>query len=192
MSSFCASLSLPLPATYQPFPPGGNLHFQLVYKISESCANKPQRRLHLIYLQQNVQKLKLLRKCNFALRVFRIRIRIRAHHLAAFQHVRTCGRAGRDGAGGRHATRFLATANTKAAAGSRLNWKGCGKEYETRRRGRPLITKGGGGRERGEQWLQMEAKSMCLCEPIIRIPCKMSAKKRSSLAVSSSDRLMPT
>lgn len=53
----------------------------LVYKISESCANKPQRRLHLIYLQQNVEQPKLLRKCNFALRVFltRIRIRIRIH-----------------------------------------------------------------------------------------------------------------
>lgn len=48
----------------------------LVYKIGESCANKPQRRLHLIYLQQNVKKPKLLRKCNFALRVFPILIRI--------------------------------------------------------------------------------------------------------------------
>lgn len=76
------------------FYPTPSLHFVLVYKISESCANKPQRRLHLIYLQQNVQKLKLLRKCNFALRVFHIRIRIpiRIHvHLACFQHVRICG-----------------------------------------------------------------------------------------------------
>lgn len=131
----------------------------LVYKISESCANKPQRRLHLIYLQQNLQKLKLLRKCNFALRVFhiriririRLRIRIRVHHLAGFQHVSTFREGAGEGERGRvHATRFLATANTKAAAGSRLNWKGCGKEYETgqgRRRSRGKVR--GGGKRSG-------------------------------------------
>lgn len=88
-----------------PFSLGYTLHLLLVYKISESCANKPQRRLHLIYLQQNVQKLKLLRKCNFALRVFhiririrlRLRIRIRVHHLAGFQHVSTFWGEGRRG-----------------------------------------------------------------------------------------------
>lgn len=90
---------LVLPNTLPRLPgvPSVTIHFLLVYKISESCANKPQRRLHLIYLQQNVQKLKLLRKCNFALRVFHIRIRIpiRIHvHLACFQHVRICGERG--------------------------------------------------------------------------------------------------
>lgn len=33
------------------FPPKG-VCFSAVYKISESCANKPQRRRHLIYFQQ--------------------------------------------------------------------------------------------------------------------------------------------
>lgn len=55
----------------------------------------------------------------------------------------------------RHATHFLATANTKAAAGSRLNWKGCGKEYETRRkkqaRNKEEGGKGGKGAANGSE-----------------------------------------
>lgn len=88
-----------------PSPPPSGVYSLLVYKISESCANKPQRRLHLIYLQQNVQKLKLLRKCNFALRVFHIRIRIpiRSHvslgMLSTRSHMRGRTRKSRGGRG---------------------------------------------------------------------------------------------
>lgn len=55
--------------------------------------------------------------------------------------------------GGGHATHFLATANTKAAAGSRLNWKGCGKEYETRRKkqARNKEERGGKGAANGSE-----------------------------------------
>lgn len=91
--SLCATpyfvFPLPLPLRFPP----SSYRSLLVYKISESCANKPQRRLHLIYLQQNVEKLKLLRKCNFALRVFYIRVHVRIliliRVLACFQHVLT-------------------------------------------------------------------------------------------------------
>lgn len=77
------------------------------------------------------------------------------------------------GRGGGHATHFLATANTKAAAGSRLNWKGCGKEYETRRKKQARNKEEVGV---GERELQMEAKSMCLCERMTQIPCKASGR----------------
>lgn len=145
-----------------PSPRPCGVHSLLVYKISESCANKPQRRLHLIYLQQNVQKLKLLRKCNFALRVFHIRIRIpiRSHvslgMLSTRSHMRGRRRKSR---GGGHATHFLATANTKAAAGSRLNWKGCGKEYETRRKKQARNKE---ERERGKGGCKWK-RNRCVC-----------------------------
>lgn len=79
----------------------------------------------------------------------------------AFNTFQLSGR-GEKGKGRVHATRFLATANTKAAAGSRLNWKGCGKEYETRRRrrSRGQVTKWGAGEEiRGCKW----KRNRCVC-----------------------------
>lgn len=159
-----------------PSPPPCGVHSLLVYKISESCANKPQRRLHLIYLQQNVQKLKLLRKCNFALRVFHIRIRIpiRSHvslgMLSTRSHMRGWRRRSRRRGGDMQLTFWRPQTRRR-----RQEVDSIGKDVARNTRHEERSRQGIKKRE-GERGLQMEAKSMCLCERMTQIPCKASGR----------------
>lgn len=165
----------PTPPSRSPPPPG--VHSLLVYKISESCANKPQRRLHLIYLQQNVQKLKLLRKCNFALRVFHIRIRIpiRSHvslgMLSTRSHMRGWRRRSRRRGGDMQLTFWRPQTRRR-----RQEVDSIGKDVARNTRHEERSRQGIKKKEWGGRGLQMEAKSMCLCERMTQIPCKASGR----------------